>query len=121
AGPEFGTSLLTAAAAAFMLLNGDGDVITAHRLLAQAIQDQTRPYRISDAGFIEAVSTLFVMCWLGGRPELWVPFQAAISGFTPDAPRDLYLLGQTYADPVRTAAAVLPEVNAAIASLRSES
>ena len=121
AGPEFGTSLLTAAAAAFMLLNGDGDVITAHRLLAQAIEDQTRPYRISDAGFSEAVSTLFVMCWLGGRPELWVPFQAAISGFTPDAPRDLYLLGQTYADPVRTAAAVLPEVDAAIASLRSES
>jgi DNA-binding CsgD family transcriptional regulator len=119
-GSESGTWLLTAAAAGFALLNGDGDVITAHRLLAQAIKDQTRPYRISDPGFTEAVSALFVMCWLGGRPELWAPFRAAISGFTPDAPRDLYLLGQTYADPVRTAAAVLPEVDAAIASLRSE-
>ena len=43
AGPartEAGISLLAAAAAAFMLLNGDGDVITAHRLLTQAIEDR---------------------------------------------------------------------------------
>jgi DNA-binding CsgD family transcriptional regulator len=120
AGPESGTSLLTAATAAFVILNGDGDVITAHRLLTQALEDQARPYRISDTGVFEAVSTLFMMCWLGGRPELWASFHAAIGGFTPDVPRDLYLLGQTNADPVRTAAAVLPEVDAAIAGLRSE-
>ena len=118
AGPESGTSLLTAAAAAFVLLNGDGDVITAHRLLTQAIEDQAKPYRISDTGVFEAVSTLFMMCWLGGRPELWASFHTAIGGFTPEVPMDLYLLGQTNADPVRTAAAVLPEVDAAIASLR---
>ena len=81
AGPESGTSLLTAAAAAFVLLNGDGDVITAHRLLTQAIEDQARPYRISDTGVFEAVSTLFMMCWLGGRPELWASFHTAIGGF----------------------------------------
>ena len=120
AGPESGTSLLTAVAAAFVLLNGDGDVITAHRLLTHAIEDQARPYRISDPGVFEAVSALFMMSWLGGRPELWASFHAAMGGFTPDVPRDLYLLGQTNADPVRTAAAVLPEVDAAIASLGSE-
>jgi hypothetical protein len=120
AGPESGTSLLTAAAAAFVLFNGDGDGITAHRLLTQAIEDQATPYRISDTGVFEAVSTLFMMCWLGGRPELKASFHTAIGGFTPDVPQDLYLLGQTNADPVRTAAAVLPEVDAAIASLRSE-
>ena len=119
-GSESGTDLLTAVAAAFVLLNGDGDVITAHRLLTQAIEDQARPYRISDTEVSGALSGLFLMCWLGGRPELWTPFHAAISGFAPDVPRDLYLLGQTYADPVRTAAAVLGEVDAAIASLRSE-
>ncbi len=120
AGSESGTSLLTAVAAAFVLLNGDGDVITAHKLLTQALEEQARPYRIGDTGVFEAVSGLFMMCWLGGEPELWAPFHSAISGFTPDAPRDLYLLAQTNADPVRTAAAVLPEVDAAIASLRSE-
>jgi DNA-binding CsgD family transcriptional regulator len=118
--PESATYLLTAVAAGFVLLNGDGDVITAHRLLTQAIEDQARPYRISDTGVFEAVSGLFLMCRLGGRPELWMSFHAAMSGFAPDVPKDLYLLGQTCADPVRTAAGVLPLVDAAIAGLRSE-
>ena len=120
ASPESATYLLTAVAAAFVLLNGDGDVITAHRLLSQAIEDQARPDRISDTGVFEAVSGLFLMCRLGGRPELWTSFHAAISGFAPDVPEDLYLLGQTCANPVRTAAGVLPLVDAAIAGLRSE-
>ncbi|MFY9668518.1 MAG: AAA family ATPase [Trebonia sp.] len=120
ASPESATYLLTAVAAAFVLLNGDGDVITAHRLLTQAIEDQARPDRISDTGVFEAVSGLFLMCRLSGRPELWTSFHAAISGFAPDVPKDLYLLGQTCADPVRTAAGVLPLVDAAIAGLRSE-
>ncbi|MGC1567107.1 MAG: LuxR C-terminal-related transcriptional regulator, partial [Trebonia sp.] len=120
ASPESATYLLTAVAAAFLLLNGDGDVITAHRLLTQAIEDQARPDRISDTGVFEAVSGLFLMCRLGGRPELWTSFHAAISEFAPDVPEDLYLLGQTCADPVRTAAGVLPLVDAAIAGLRSE-
>ena len=120
ASPESATYLLTAVAAAFVLLNGDGDVITAHRLLTQAIEDQARPDRISDTGVFEAVSGLFLMCRLGGRPELWTSFHAAISGFGPDVPKDLFLLGQTCANPVRTAAGVLPLVDAAIADLRSE-
>jgi DNA-binding CsgD family transcriptional regulator len=120
ASPESATYLLTAVAAAFVLLNGDGDVITAHRLLTQAIEDQASPDRISDTGVFEAVSGLFLMCRLGGRPELWTSFHAAISGFAPYVPEDLYLLGQTCADPVRTAAGVLPLVDAAIAGLRSE-
>jgi DNA-binding CsgD family transcriptional regulator len=120
ASPESATYLLTAVAAAFVLLNGDGDVITAHRLLTQAIEDQARPDRISDTGVFEALSGLFLMCRLGGRPELWTSFHAAISGFAPHVPKDLHLLGQTCADPVRTAAGVLPLVDAAIAGLRSE-
>jgi DNA-binding CsgD family transcriptional regulator len=120
ASPESATYLLTAVAAAFVLLNGDGDVITAHRLLTQAIEDQAKPDRISDTGVFEALSGLFLICRLGGRPELWMSFHAAISGFAPDVPRDLYLLSQTNADPVRTAAGVLPLVDAAIAGLRSE-
>ena len=120
AGPEPGMSLLTAATAAFMLLNGDGDVITAHRLLTQAIEDQAEPDRSSGAGLFEAISTLFIVCVFGGQADLWAPFHAAISRFAQDLPADLYLLSQTHANPVRTAAAVLPQVDAAIASLRGE-
>ena len=121
ASPEPATYLLTAVAAAFGLLNGDGaDVITAHRLLTQAIEDQARPYLLIDTGVFEAGSGLFLMCRLGGRPELWMSFHAAMSGFAPDVPEDLYLLGQTFVDPVRTAAVYLPLVDAAINGLRSE-
>ena len=123
AGPEPGISLLTAATAAFMLLNGDGDVITVHRLLTQAIEDRAGskdPDRTSDAGLFEAISTLFIVCVFGGQADLWAPFHAAISRFAADLPADLYLLSQTHADPARTAVAVLPQVDAAIASLRGE-
>jgi hypothetical protein len=106
-----------------MLLNGDGDVITAHRLLTQAIEDQTGskgPDWISDAGLFEAISTLFIVCVFGGRAELWAPFHAALDRFASKLPTDLYLLSQTHADPARTAVAVLPQVDAAVASLRGE-
>ncbi|MGH3210486.1 MAG: AAA family ATPase [Trebonia sp.] len=89
-GPEPGISLLAATTAAFMLLNGDGDVITAHRLLTQAIEDQAGskgPDRTSDAGLFEAISTLFIVCVFGGRAELWAPFHAALDRFGPESPR----------------------------------
>ena len=120
AGPEAGTSLLAAATAAFMLLNGDGDVITAHRLLTQAIEDQPEQGGPGGAGLFQAISTLFILSVFAGRAELWAPFHAAVSRFAAELPAELRLLDQTYADPARTAAAVLPEVDAAIASLRGE-
>ena len=120
AGPEPGISLLTAAAAAFMLLNGDGDALTAHRLLTQAIEDQAEPGRTGVTGLFEAVSTLFIVCVFGGRADLWAPFHAAVGRFAADLPAELYLLSRAHADPARTALAVLPEVDAAIASLRGE-
>jgi DNA-binding CsgD family transcriptional regulator len=119
AGPQPGLSLFGAAIAAFTLLNGDGDVITAHRLLTQAIEDQTEPASTS-AGLLEAIAALFIVSALGGRPELWVPFHAAISRFAGDLPAELCLASRAYADPARTAAAVLPQVDEAIASLRGE-
>ena len=120
AGPEPGTSLLAAATTAFMLLNGDGDVITAHRLITQAIEDQSGPGPKGPTGIFEAISTLFILSAFAARPELWASFHAAVRRFAADLPAELYLLDQTFADPARTAAAVLPQVDAAIASLRGE-
>jgi DNA-binding CsgD family transcriptional regulator len=120
AGPEAGALLLAAATAAFMLLNGDGDVITAHRLLTQALDDQPEPGGPGGAGLFEAISTLFILSVFAGRADLWKPFHAAVSRFAAQLPDELRLLERTYPDPARTAAAVLPEVDAAIASLRGE-
>jgi len=44
----------------------------------------------------------------------------AVSRFAAELPAEMRLLDQAYADPARTAAAVLPELDAAIASLRDE-
>ena len=118
--PEAGTSLLAAATAAFMLLNGDGDVITAHRLLTRAIEDQPAQGGPGGAGLFEAVSTLFILSVFAGQADLWDPFHAAVSRFAAELPAEMRLLDQAYPDPARTAAAVLPEVDAAIASLRDE-
>jgi DNA-binding CsgD family transcriptional regulator len=118
--PEPGTSLLAAAATAFMLLNGDGDVVTAHRLMTQAIEDQSGPGPKSPTGIFEAVSTLFILSVFAARAELWASFHAAVRRFAADLPAELYLLDRAFADPVRSAAAVLPQVDAAVASLRGE-
>ncbi|HLN71128.1 MAG TPA: LuxR family transcriptional regulator [Streptosporangiaceae bacterium] len=121
-GPGSGISLMSAVAAAFTLLNGDGDVLTAHRLLTRTIEEQAAPdpERIGDVGLFGAVSALFILCELGGRAELWAPFHAAVSRFAAGLPAELRLLDQAYADPARTAAAVLSQLDDAIASLRAE-
>jgi DNA-binding CsgD family transcriptional regulator len=119
-GPQAGVSLLAAAAAAVMLLNGDGDVVTAHRLLTQAIEDHTGPERTSGAGLLEAISALFIVTALGGRPEFWPSFQAAMSKFAPDLPMELRLASQVHADPARTTSAVLAQIDDAVASLGGE-
>ena len=103
-----GISLSSAVAAAFMLLNGDGDVITAHRLVTQVLENQAGLARPGDVGLFGAVSALFVLCELGGRADLWAPFHTAVSRFAADLPAELFLLDQAYADPARTAAAALP-------------
>ena len=106
-----------------MLLNGDGDVITAHRLLAQAIEDQGGPDAkspIRPTGLFEAISTLFILSAFAGQAESWAPLHAAVRRFSADLPAELYLLDQAFADPARTAAPVLPQIDAAIASLPGE-
>jgi DNA-binding CsgD family transcriptional regulator len=120
AAPEPVVSLLAAATTAFMLLNGDGDVVTAHRLMTQAIEDHRESGPTGPAGIFEAISTLFILSVFAARAELWAPFHAAVRRFAADLPAELYLLDQSFADPARTAVAVLPQVDAAIASLRGE-
>ena len=82
ADPEVGEgqSLHAAIASAFLLLNSDGEVDTAHQLLVAAIERAaSRPER-DDEGLIEALYTLSLVCHFGGRAELWDPFHAAVAG-----------------------------------------
>ena len=117
ADPGIGGSLAAAVAAAHGLLNGDGDVDTAHRLLVGAIKSQADRPDTSDAAFIEALYTLLLVCSFGGRPELWEPFYAALP---PQPPPVLYLWTHTFADPAHAAVPALGILDGAIARLATE-
>ncbi|GAA1311579.1 LuxR family transcriptional regulator [Planotetraspora silvatica] len=111
-------SLVSAVAAAHhLLLSGEGDVDTAHRLLVGAIEMQPAPYVSEDNTLVEGFYTLGWVCYFGGRAELWTPFHAAFGQLAAPVPELLALLAGTFADPARTASALLARIEAAIADL----
>jgi DNA-binding CsgD family transcriptional regulator len=116
ADPSVGRSVETAVAAHFALINGDGDVDTAHRLLATAIE----AHAATDAALEEALRVLVRVCYFGGREDLWAPAYRTLDRLGSRVPRDLRLSCRTLSDPARSAAGVLPELEAAIATLPDE-
>ena len=116
ADPNVGASLETAVVAHFALLNGDGDVDTAHRLLVGAIEG----HAAIDTALEEALRVLIRVCYFGGRGDLWTPLYSALDRLGTNVPSDLRLSSRTLSDPARTAASVLSELDAAIATLPSE-
>ncbi|SFR30074.1 regulatory protein, luxR family [Lentzea waywayandensis] len=107
-------------AAAHLLLNGDGDVDTAHRLLSSAIEILPRPYDATDPTVVEALHTLLRLCFFGGRSQLWTPFDIALTHVEPTVPLLLALLRDTFRDPARTALSALDRLDAAIVDLAVE-
>ncbi|MEN3357750.1 MAG: hypothetical protein V7637_1732 [Mycobacteriales bacterium] len=120
ADPERAGSLAAAVAASAHLLNGDGDIDTAHRLLAGAIEVMPGPYDAHDGILMDALFTLLLVCFFGGRAELWKSFDAALARVTPRAPAALAVLSRTFADPARATASVLDRLDALVAGLRDE-
>jgi DNA-binding CsgD family transcriptional regulator len=120
ADPDLSRSLYAAVAASYLLLNGDGDVDTAHGLLAGAIETWAGHGDTGDSTLVEALHTLLLVCFFSGRPELWDPFHAAISRLMPNVPAALALQSKTFADPARTAVPALGQLDAAVGGLRDE-
>jgi len=120
ADPDRVASLAAAVAASSYLLNGYGDIDTAHRLLAGAIEMNQGPYDAGDHTLIEALYTLLLVCFFGGRADLWEPFDRVIGQVTPRVPEVLQVLSRTFCDPARTALPALGELDAAIAGLGGE-
>ncbi|MDT7537883.1 MAG: hypothetical protein QOI82_1468 [Actinomycetota bacterium] len=115
--PSFG--LAETVAAAMHLLNLDADLDTAHRLLAAAIEMQPAPLESTDDTLVEALHTLLLICFWGGRAELWVAFDAAFDRLRPTPPELLSLLRATFRDPVRTAEPALGRLDDVIDHLAS--
>ena len=87
--PQLGSSLHAAAAAAYILINSDGTVDTAHRLLVGAIETGAHGYDANNDELTEALHTLLLICWFAGRVEFWKPFYAALERLKPRPPEAL--------------------------------
>ena len=121
ADPGRGGSLQAAVTTAFLLLNGEGDIDTAHRLLTGAIATQAGRYDPADHALIEALYTLCTVCAFGGRPELWEPFHRALARLAPDGSTGLSLCARLFADPARATPAAVDELETMINRLHDQS
>jgi DNA-binding CsgD family transcriptional regulator len=115
--PGPGGPLAAAVAGAYHLLHGDGDVDTAHRLLTTAIDELDDPRDAHDKVLIEALYTLLMICFFGGRADLWPPLQDAVDRLTPRPPELLAILSKTFSDPARLTPAMLARADASVAGL----
>jgi DNA-binding CsgD family transcriptional regulator len=114
------SSLQAATAAAYLLLNGDGDVETAHRLLAGALDAAVERPDISATVVDDALNTLMLLCYWDGSPERWNSFYDAIETWKSSVSEAMYLASQTWADPARTAVPALAQLDTAIERLTGE-
>ncbi|MGI5144026.1 AAA family ATPase [Streptomyces sp. CA-106110] len=117
ADPAVQVSLHSAAAAAVLLLNGGSDLDTAHRLLVGAIEDTPHRYDAQDTALVDALHLLLLICFYGGRQELWPPFYAALEQLRPKCPPTLSAAAKTFSDPARTGAAAREELDRLLAQL----
>jgi hypothetical protein len=115
--PGPGGPLSAAAAGAYHLLHGDGDVDTAHRLLTTAIDELGNPRDAHNKVLIEALYTLLMICFFGGRADLWPPLQDAVDRLLPRPPELLAILSKTFSDPARLTPAMLARADASVAGL----
>jgi ATP/maltotriose-dependent transcriptional regulator MalT len=116
---ELEGSLQAALAASAFLLNSDGDVASAHRLLVRAIEGRPSADDGADPLLEEALNTLMMVCYYGGTPDLWQPFHEIADSVS--GPLEVIQHSKTYADPARATQADLATLDAAIESLAGES
>lgn len=96
--PGAGPSAEAAFATAFVLLQGDGDVAGAHRLVLRGLEavsaDSTGPLAIEQALWI-----LIAVCRLTGRTEHWESLERLISAARSAVPASVRAAARTLLDP----------------------
>jgi DNA-binding CsgD family transcriptional regulator len=118
--PRAGDSLAAAMAASGLLLNGKGDVDTAHRLLLAAIEAALDSAGPEDSDIVPALHTLMLICFFGGEEHRWVSFNRAVARLESDDGGTLRLGGSTFADPIRAELPVLGQLDEVIGALGDE-
>jgi len=111
ADPRHGASLRSATAAVQLVLNSDGDLATAHRLLVGAIEEGDHGYDAEDPALIDALHFLLLLCNYGAREELWAPYYTAVARLRPAPPPLLLVAARVWGDPAHADAATLRELD----------
>ena len=119
ADPDSSRSLEAAVATAHVLLNADGDVDTSHRILVGAIE-AARPETPPALALTEALNLLCLVCFFGGRQELWPPVDAAINRLGPQKPPSLELLRRLLGDPAHAGTPAIARLDTAVAGLHHD-
>jgi DNA-binding CsgD family transcriptional regulator len=114
-------NLYAAAAAAYGLVNGDGDIETAHSILVGAIEGRANRFEEIGEAVADALRALGLICYLGGRAELWTPFHDALACMTPHVPLDLRVVEGTLANPAYATRLALDDLDTGIAQLQNQS
>ncbi|NUP53567.1 MAG: AAA family ATPase [Catenulispora sp.] len=109
--------LYDAISTALTMVNDDGELLVAHRLLARAVTGYTGPDPARDQAYISALLALFMLCVFGSDARLWQPYHEAVARLGPRLPADVDLLNRTGIDPVRTAAGAIGPLEKALAGL----
>ncbi|MEH1058356.1 AAA family ATPase [Micromonospora sp. CPCC 206171] len=118
--PGRAASLAAAVAGSSLLLNGDGDVDTAHRLLVSALEMESDIELAEEKNLAEALHMLLLVCLFGGRPDLYAPLDAVIRRLGARTPELLWITSKTIADPARTAPEALDRLDAVLSGVDSE-
>jgi DNA-binding CsgD family transcriptional regulator len=118
--PEHAGALAGAVAGAYHLLNDDGEIDLAHRLLVGAIENVPDVGDARNKQLHEALYNLVVICFFGGREELWEPLERALDRLRPEPPELLAVLARTFGDPVRADTAMLERLDRQVDALRTE-
>jgi len=117
-----GLTVVATVATAYRLLHGDGDVDTAHHLLTTALRERPTPPHDTDGDLVrvEALHTLTMICFAGGRAELWPPLHRALDALPPPVPAELTLPARTLSDPARHTPQTLALADTAVTGLGHE-
>jgi DNA-binding CsgD family transcriptional regulator len=116
ADPAVVESLAALVARANVLLNANGDVRGAFRLLADGIEVAEQGGR-GGPGLAEAVQSLLIVCVVGHDEQMWATFDDILARHSGDLPRELVAAATALARPGATTPAELDRLDEAIRGL----
>jgi AAA ATPase domain len=119
ADPGFSRSLEAAGASAYFLLNNDGEIDAAHRLLVAAIQNAEVLTEADESALVETLYTLLYICYYGGLEERWPPFYRACARLRSEHPL-FRIITSTYGEAMYASPEALHALDEALANIHTE-